>query len=142
MAETPLNTRRASLKCASVRNDREKSESIPAGSCDKPYRSNGFFFFLLIQLFVMEIIKQMSGEKIIDLKKKFWVDSQKSAKLGNVGELSQAGERVHFSPLASFVLFSASRHSDQHGMSREWEAPAKSLLALRNRRHFPAALCR
>lgn len=57
----------------------------------------------------MEIIKQMSGEKIIDLKKFLgWINKTLyDAKLGNVGELSQVGERVHFAPLASFVSFSA-----------------------------------
>lgn len=48
----------------------EKSESIPTGS-SMPLKVINCtevmdFFFLRIQLFVVEMIKQMSGEKIID----------------------------------------------------------------------------
>lgn len=49
IAETPLNTHRASLKCASVRNERKERVHprwlVDASQSDKLYRSNGFFFF-------------------------------------------------------------------------------------------------
>lgn len=81
---------------------------VDASQSDKPYRTNGF---LLIQLFSVEFIKPVSGEKVIDWNKNLggltkWSAWSDGVKLENVGELPQASVRVQclLSPPLSYFL--------------------------------------